>query len=142
MVPNQSFPKGVWSGRPCPRNLYPARQRPLVKLDTKGGGARPSLKTYCSLAYSALASCSSGTVGVGVFPVGEEILVGNAGLGSVALLLIDPAQFELCGNMSRWMIPLAWAASRASATLRAEIEQLLQFHRLIVDSVLKRFPFQ
>ncbi len=37
-------------------------------------------------------------VGVGVFPGGEEILVGDAGFRGVALLLIDAAQFQLRGN--------------------------------------------
>jgi hypothetical protein len=39
-----------------------------------------------------------GDVGIGVFPGGEKILISDAGFGGVTLLLIDPAQFELCGN--------------------------------------------
>ncbi len=37
-------------------------------------------------------------VGVGVFPGGEEILIRDAGLGDVALLLVQPAQFQLRGH--------------------------------------------
>ncbi len=34
-------------------------------------------------------------IGVSLFPGGEEVLVGDAGLGDIALLLIHAAQFEL-----------------------------------------------
>jgi hypothetical protein len=37
-------------------------------------------------------------VGVSVFPGGEKVLIGDAGLGSVALLLKQPAQFQLSGS--------------------------------------------
>ena len=37
-------------------------------------------------------------VGVGVLPCGEEILVRDAGFGGIALLPINPAQFQLRGN--------------------------------------------
>ena len=33
---------------------------------------------YCNFAYSALASFRMGMAGVGVFPEGEEVLIGGA----------------------------------------------------------------
>ena len=44
----------------------------------------PELGGYFSFAYSALASFRMG-VGVGVFPEDDEILIGGAGFGRVAL---------------------------------------------------------
>jgi hypothetical protein len=38
-----------------------------------------------------------GNVGIGVLPCSQEILVGDTGFGGIALLLIDPAQFQLRG---------------------------------------------
>src|SRR5208283_548963 len=42
-----------------------------------------------------------GEVGVGVFPVGEEVLIGDTGLGSVALLLKQPSQLQLSDGEQR-----------------------------------------
>ena len=42
---------------------------------------RPERRIYCNFAYSALASLQDGDVGVGVFPDGEEVLIGGAGFG-------------------------------------------------------------
>src|SRR5260370_26844106 len=53
---------------------------------------------FCSLlqfCVFGLGFVEEGDVGVGVFPRGEEVLIGDASLGSVALLLKQAAQLQL-----------------------------------------------
>ena len=48
----------------------------------------------------------------------------------------------LAGLMSRWMMPLAWAASRASAISMASCEQDVDLERTAVDAVLQGHAFE
>jgi hypothetical protein len=58
------------------------------------------------LAYFALASVRMGMSGVGIFPEGEEILVGFAGFGCVAV-------------SSLWLVPVACASVNVSVRAMA-----------------------
>src|SRR6266446_1053910 len=76
-----------------------------------GEGARPSIESL--VAYGrrtrqaasllqfrvfSLGLVEEWEVGVGIFPGGKKVLVGDAGFGNVALLLKQAAQLQLTGN--------------------------------------------
>src|SRR5215472_18256714 len=51
------------------------------------------IKSYCSFAYSAFACFRDGDVWVGVFPEGEEVLVGGKSANASGIRIPHPATF-------------------------------------------------
>src|SRR5208282_764981 len=70
-----------------------------------GEDARRSTKYLLQLRVFGFGLLEEGDVGVGVFPGGEKVLIGDASLRCVTLLLIQPAQLQL-SDYGRYVGPV------------------------------------
>ncbi len=53
----------------------------------------------------------------------------------------SPATITFAGFRSRWTMPLAWAAARASASGSADLEDPVDVHPTLGDEVIEGLPF-
>jgi len=83
------------SGSECHRLLTTVENSPPVHRVLAGRRLLLQLRIF------DFGLLQDGNIGVGVFPEGEEILIGCLGLGGVMLHGISPGQFQACERAER-----------------------------------------
>jgi hypothetical protein len=76
---------------------------PLIEKATRQDGSLNSRGFSLQLRVLRLGFLQDGDVGVGVFPEGEEVLIGGAGLGGVTLQVVSAGKAE-SGEGIEWRI--------------------------------------